>query len=76
MHQENAPEDPKDWIDYLEHGSNWSVLGPKLWLMCITSSLFRWPSERRIQALIAQRRGVLHEELGIRVARQLLGGDR
>lgn len=75
--EDSHPNDPERWLDAQESRSNWSMFGAKLWWMMTARQVLRfWPSKARIQEVLDKRKGVLHEELRIRVARQHLADDR
>lgn len=77
MHDGNTHEaDPEGYLDSLVGQSNWTLMGAKLWWMITARQVTGiWPSKERVQAVLNQRKGVLHEELRIRVARKHLAGE-
>lgn len=77
MHDNDSHgSDPEGYLDSLDRQSNWSLMGAKLWwMMAARQVLGVWPSKTRLRDELTRRKGVLHEELRIRIARKHLAGE-
>lgn len=74
--EDSHDNDPEGYLDSLDKQSNWTLMGPKVWWMFTARQVLRfWPSIEQLSAALNKRKGVLHEELRIRVARKHLAGE-